>query len=119
VFFGGISFPVYLIHSMLMRSVLVWVVVGFIPDGPWPLRYVLMTASFAAYFAMVVFLSILWRDIIDPACATITAYIEAVMVGTKTFGGLFSAVQNWRGPNGIANGVLENGVKAANGSALV
>ena len=32
---------------------------------------------------------------IDPACASVTAYIEEVMVGKKTFGGLFSVV-HWR-----------------------
>lgn len=104
---------------MLMRSVLVWVVFGFIPEGPWPLRYVLMTAAFAAYFAMVTFFSILWRDIIDPACASITAYIEAVMVGKKSFGGLLSGVPTWRRANGIVDGGLEKGGKFANGGALV
>ena len=94
-----------------MRSVIVWVVFGFIPEGPWLLRYVLMTTSFAAYFAMVTFLSMLWRDIIDPVCATVTAYIDSVMVGKKTFGGLLSVVK-WRGVK--SNAGLEKG-----GAALV
>lgn len=102
-----------------MRSVLVWVIFGFIPEGPRPLRYVLMTASFAAYFGLVTVLSILWRDIIDPACANITAYIESVMVGKKTFGGLFSVVRSWRGPKSNGGFKLEKGGKVANGAALV
>src|SRR5271155_1673306 len=33
VFFGSISFAVYLTHSFLMRSVLVWVVHGVLPQS--------------------------------------------------------------------------------------
>lgn len=71
-----------------MRSVLVWIVFGIIPEGPWPLRYIFMTCAFAAYFALVTYLSVLWRDIIDPACAAATQFIESVMVGKKTIAGV-------------------------------
>src|SRR6202035_5572729 len=33
VFLGSISFPMYLIHSFMMRSVLVWVIYGLIPES--------------------------------------------------------------------------------------
>src|SRR5579859_6592629 len=79
VFFGSISFPVYLIHSFLMRSVLVWVVHGMIPKGPLLLRYLLNTAAFLGYLGMVTWLSVLWRDRIDSACIWITQWVEEVM----------------------------------------
>jgi hypothetical protein len=120
VFFGSISFPVYLIHSFLMRSVLVWVVFGIIPEGPWILRYFFMTVAFSGYFAMVTYFSVLWRDRIDSACAAVTQFIESVMVGKKTFSGVFEGIGNWRnGSADVKRGIIEKDVKISNGAAHV
>ena len=84
VFFGSISFPVYLIHSFLMRSVLVWVVYGIIPEEAKAVRFLLQTAAFLGYLGLVTWLSVIWRNSIDSFCVSITQWIEEVMVGKKT-----------------------------------
>jgi len=113
VFFGSISFPVYLIHAFLMRSVLVWVIYGMIPEGPLLVRYLLNAAAFLGYLGMVTWLSVLWRDRIDSACVLITQWVEEVMVGKKTILGSISGLTG-RGVemkgNGVAHGSLEKEV---------
>lgn len=100
-----------------MRSVLVWIVFGIIPQGPSLFRYALMPVAFVGYFALVTYLSVLWRDRIDPACAAITQFLESVMVGKKTFGGLVEGITIWRGRrNEIIN---EKDAKVVNVVALV
>lgn len=109
VFFGSISFPVYLIHSFLMRSVLVWVFYGIIPAGPPLIRYLLNTAAFLGYLGLVTWLSVLWRDRVDSACVLITQWVEQVMVGKRT---VLGDLRN-RGAgmmNGYGNGSLEREV---------
>jgi peptidoglycan/LPS O-acetylase OafA/YrhL len=110
VFFGSISFPVYLIHAFLMRSVLVWVIYGMVPEGPLFLRYFLNAAAFVGYLGMVTWLSVLWRDRIDSACVLITQWVEEVVVGKKT---IIGSISGLRGQEMVGNG---NGVVVVVGS---
>jgi hypothetical protein len=66
-----------------MRSVLVWMVYGIIPESPWILRATLNTMVFGLWFAMITYLSVQWRDRLDGSCAVFTAWIEEVMLGRK------------------------------------
>ena len=102
-----------------MRSVLVWVIHGLIPEGPLLLRYLLNTAAFLGYLGMVSWLSVLWRDRIDSACVLITQWVEEVMVGKKTVLGSLSGltITGTKGTtgmngNGLGNGSLEKQVMA-------
>ena len=115
VFFGSISFPVYLIHSFVMRSVLVWVIYGIIPAGPPVIRYLLNTAAFLGYLGLVTWLSVLWRDKIDSACVSITQWVEKVMVGkTTVLGGLRNSgtrmMNQYHGNGSLEREVMEMNV---------
>ena len=75
-----------------------------------------MTCTSAAYFAIVTYLSVLWRDIIEPACAAVTQFIESVMVGKKTFAGVLDGFV----PEGNSNsGSTEKDVKVGTGAVQV
>jgi peptidoglycan/LPS O-acetylase OafA/YrhL len=93
VFFGSISFPVYLIHSFVMRSLLVWVVYGMIPESPVVVRYTLNWIAFLAYFALIIYLSVEWNRVIDSRCGKFTAWLEDIMVGKKSVLGTLLAMQ--------------------------
>jgi hypothetical protein len=100
VFLGSISFPMYLIHSMLMRSVLAWVIYGFIPesgglarrlsdwDDPAPqksLFWTMITAfTYASWGLLLVYLSVLWRDKLDGHFVKIAAMAEEIMLGKRS-----------------------------------
>ena len=95
-----------------MRSVLVWVVFGFIPPAPLLLRYGLNTIAILTYFALITYLSVLWNKKIDYSCGIFTAWLEDVMLGKKSVLGTLVDMQE-RGilPGGSiqVNGDLENG----------
>lgn len=95
VFYGSISFPVYLIHSFLMRTVLVWVVYGLIPESPWLIRAVLNTIAFVVWMTLLTYLSVLWRDKVDVSTGVFTQWVEDIMVGKKTILGSI-AIHNTR-----------------------
>jgi peptidoglycan/LPS O-acetylase OafA/YrhL len=97
VFLGSISFPMYLLHSFLMRSVLVWVIYGVIPDsgglvrrpmdfGEYPVEksafWTIVTGvSMLAWFGLLVYVSVLWRDQLDGSFVALAKWSEEVMLG--------------------------------------
>src|SRR5579862_1400416 len=84
VFFGSISFPVYLIHSFVMRSVLVWVIYGIVPQGPVVVRLVLNSIAFLGYLGLVIWLSLLWKENVDVWCASFAQGVEDIVLGNQS-----------------------------------
>jgi peptidoglycan/LPS O-acetylase OafA/YrhL len=99
VFLGSVSFPMYLIHSFLMRSVLVWIVYGFIPESggfvrrmndyeadplPKSLFWTIVTIiAIGLWFVLLTVLSTLWRDKLDGHFMKFAQYGEEVMMGKR------------------------------------
>lgn len=99
VFLGSISFPLYLIHSFLMRSVLVWVIYGVIPESGGLVRraselegvsveksilWTIITAVvMVLWLGLVILLSALWRDRLDGLFVKFSKWAEEVMCGAK------------------------------------
>lgn len=137
VFLGSISFPFYLIHSMLIRSILVWVIYGFIPDSGglvarpsddneslvpkssfWTFITVLV---FPTWLAMVIYLSTLWRDHLDGYFVKFSQFIEEILVGKKTLfesTGTFLSAEGFKigMPNGHQNRDIEGMEKGSRSS---
>jgi peptidoglycan/LPS O-acetylase OafA/YrhL len=99
VFLGSISFPLYLLHSLMMRSILVWVVFGLLPSsvperwipiGSNPQRIIpVLSASmtliaFGSWLALLMYLSTLWRDRVDRLSVTFAQWAEEAMLGQKS-----------------------------------
>jgi len=121
VFLGTISFPFYLIHSMLLRSILCWVIYGFIPDSgglvtrpsdynespvPESLFWKIITVLvFPTWLAMVIYLSTLWRDHLDGYFVKFSQFIEEIIVGKKT---LFESKGTFLSAEGLKIG-MSNG----------
>jgi hypothetical protein len=94
----------YLIHSMLMRSVLTWVIYGFIPnsgglvgrlsdyedDAPAksPFWTMVTAAAFVTWGTLLVYLSTLWRDKLDVLFVKCSQLVEELMLGKKSFTGV-------------------------------
>jgi len=79
-----------------MRSVLVWVVFGILPPAPegagWYLWAVLRLVTFLSWFAMVTYLSVLWRDRVDVIAMHAARWSEEYMLGKKSFADLLRAI---------------------------
>jgi hypothetical protein len=89
----------YLIHSFLMRSVLVWIVYGLIPESggfvrrmndyeaervPKSLFWTIITiVAIGLWFVLLTVLSKLWRDKLDPHFMKFAQYGEEVMMGKR------------------------------------
>jgi hypothetical protein len=105
VFLGSISFPMYLIHSFLMRSLLVWVIYAVIPESGGLVRrpidfsgepvekslmWTLVTAlAMLSWLGLLVYLSVLWRDRLDGHFMAMARWGEEAMLGKKSLLGLF------------------------------
>jgi hypothetical protein len=105
VFLGTISFPMYLLHGTLLRTVLVWLLYSVIPpqkiedvarldeDGEIvittlvypesPVWKILRPVACIAWMALVVFLSILWKNRIDSLSVRVGKTMEEVMAGKR------------------------------------
>lgn len=113
VFLGSISFPMYLLHGTLIRTVLVWLLYGVIPqqkvesfarlneDGEIVTIAVIYPESFVwkiarpmawiGWTALVIFLSVLWKNRIDSLSVRVGKTMEEVMMGKRP---LFTPKEN-------------------------
>lgn len=98
VWLGGLSFPLYLIHGPLIRTVLAWMLFGWqepqyfynndengnVTDKwvriPFPSGWVFCIAL-PVYFVLLFWLSHLWSLWIDPWCASKVKNLEEIMYG--------------------------------------
>jgi hypothetical protein len=109
VFLGSISFGMYLIHGFLMRSTLVWIIYGFLPETEgWVRRVgghgqlsehrfrlvwdILNSIIFILWMFPLVYLSKLWRDRVDPFCIKFAQWGEQVLLGKREFSKTVTAI---------------------------
>ena len=76
VWLGGISFPLYLLHGSLIRSLLAWLLWGFRSSDPGAWTYIL---AIPVFFVVVGVLSHYWTIWIEPWFAHMTKKAEEVM----------------------------------------
>src|SRR5277367_681159 len=80
VFYGGISFSLYLIHGFMMRWLLSWIIYGFLPQAtPW--RYLFNTIAFGLWISLVTRLALVWRDKLENRSRKFAEWLEEVMLG--------------------------------------
>jgi peptidoglycan/LPS O-acetylase OafA/YrhL len=113
LFYGSISFPLYLIHSFLMRSVLVWVMFGVLPPSHegtgWYIWCLMRLTAFLSWFAMITYLSILWRDRIDKISMHAAQWSEEYMLGKKSLSELIHSLAGTVGRLSLKVESLTNG----------
>jgi hypothetical protein len=72
-----------------MRSVLVSVIFGVLPPSPegtgWYIWSLMRLAAFLSWFAMITYLSMLWRNRIDKISMHAAQWSEEYMLGKKSF----------------------------------
>src|ERR1700685_2902041 len=67
VFYGGISFSLFLMHGYMMRWLLSWVIFGFLPqETSW--RYLFNTIAFGMWISLVTWLARVWRNKFENRC---------------------------------------------------
>lgn len=109
VFLGSISFPLYLTHSFLMRSVLVWIVFGILPSSEeqWLISTALKLVVFPLWFAGVIYICIIWNSRLDSWTGWFAQWSEEVMLGKR---------QSWEMiGNGIGSKVIAKKEMNGNG----
>ena len=99
----------YLIHGFLMRSTLVWIIYGFLPETEgWVRRVgghgqlsehrfrliwdILNSIIFILWMFPLVYLSKLWRDRVDPVCIKFAQWGEQVLLGKREFSKTVTAI---------------------------
>src|SRR5271169_3806950 len=82
VFYGGISFPLYLIHGFMMRSLLSWVVFGLL-DQTSAMRIVFNPIAFALWISLVTYMAAKWRDLVGGKTMEFALWLEGVTLGEK------------------------------------
>ena len=83
VWLGSVSLPLYLIHGPLVRSLLMWMLLGWkspvsrtsFPNG-WVFCIVL-----PIFFLLLLWASQLWTTWVEPWCASMTKRLEEIMYG--------------------------------------
>jgi peptidoglycan/LPS O-acetylase OafA/YrhL len=88
LFLGGISFPMYLLHPFLLRTILAWVVFGLIPnvfgEAVGIIKVISVVLTFLAYVLWMVFLvylSTVWKNRVDTACILVANWAEQILTG--------------------------------------
>jgi hypothetical protein len=110
LFLGSISFPMYLLHSPLMRSILTWVKFGLLPhsadammqhvSGPnreytAPVKAygvdllwtVVNWVAYGLWMALLIYVCVVWRDRVDVLCVEFARWTEEVMLGKRNLWG--------------------------------
>lgn len=98
VFLGGISFSMYLLHAILMRTVLAWVIYGLLRQ-PWqeetvegneiqhqshPLTFIssiLRDVALVLWLGLLLYVSTLWKNWVDFYSISLSKWLEEVMAG--------------------------------------
>lgn len=105
VFFGSISFPMYLLHGILLRSLLVWLFYRFIPQEsieehaqmneegqivtirvivePAYIWTIAKAVLFLLWFGLLICLSVVWKNRIDGMNNRLTRAMEEIMTGKR------------------------------------
>jgi hypothetical protein len=78
----------YLLHPLLLRTILAWVVFGLIPSTfgeavgiMKAIAVVLTTLTYVLWTVLLLYLSTLWRDRVDKACILIVNWAEQTLMG--------------------------------------
>jgi hypothetical protein len=105
VFLGGISFSMYLLHAILMRTILAWVIYGLFRQ-PWQeetvegnetehqshlvtfILSILRDIGIALWMGLLLYVSAVWRNWVDFYSISLSKWLEEVMAGKKIW--LFS-----------------------------
>jgi hypothetical protein len=118
---GKISFPLYLLHGPLLRSFLCWILyLGQYPkyeEQPTPTGEVVLVpvnldipsnfrlaVCVPIFFAVVLYLSHVWIEKVEPLCASATRFFEEWVTGKRSFAFSASFV------NSENYSLLENGI---------
>ena len=100
----------YLIHGFLIRSTLVWILYGILPESEgWVRRVgghgqevseqrfrliwdIINSIIFVLWMIPLVYLSKLWRDHVDPVCVKFAQWGEQVLLGKREFSRTVTAI---------------------------
>lgn len=82
VFYGGISFPLYLIHGFMMRSLLSWVVFGLL-DQTSATRFIFNPIAFALWISLVTYMATKWRDWVGGKTMQFALALEELTLGVR------------------------------------
>ena len=84
LFLGRISFPIYLLHGTMLRTIFAWVlfagqkeVNGRYPQGPWVVKCLAVMVFLAATGGISWF----WMENVEPVFARVTAAVERNVMG--------------------------------------
>jgi hypothetical protein len=106
VFFGSISFPLYLLHGIFIRGPLAWALFRLLPSLPWlPARdsktletlvvrrdcrsFICLSSALGIcfiWFALLVLFCRFWKNRIDIYGVTLSKWGEEVVMGKRPFG---------------------------------
>ncbi|KAF2200799.1 hypothetical protein GQ43DRAFT_60887 [Delitschia confertaspora ATCC 74209] len=112
-FLGRVSFPVYLLHNSLIKSVLTWMI--YLPSAMNPPRnekgeqmdlqrgnWMHMTIAIAVFFYILYRMAALWVQHVDPLCGKVVNTFIKWAVGEPT-----PVLNGHGGPSTIGNGTVE------------
>ncbi|KAI5287911.1 hypothetical protein KEM54_005630 [Ascosphaera aggregata] len=114
-FLGRVSFPVYLLHDTVIRTVLVWMVygpsAGRLPKEDAEGRPVLLqrVSTFALFFIMPIFyattylFAYMWNWYVDPKCAKVVDWLKNAMFENE------ADVQTGESPTPLVAVTIHNG----------
>lgn len=98
VFLGSISYAMYLLHTMTIRTILAWIIYGIIPESGrlamrpesgvpfqrsilWTLVTVVVLCLWAA---LLLYICTLWRDNVDKWFGNFAEMAEEIVTGKRT-----------------------------------
>lgn len=87
-----------------MRSVLTWIVYGFLPSTAerW-MRIIVTGFALILGMALLIYVSVLWRDRLDTQCIVFAKWAEDVVMDKKAFSDSLPFVNAFRTTQGNEN----------------
>ena len=89
LFLGSISFPLYLLHGVMMRTVLSWIIYGLLPhqwlktnEDEQFVRNV-QGLVFILWMGLLIFVATIWRDLVDRGSVNFARWISDVSTRKK------------------------------------